>query len=95
MQNSGKMKKSLYYILDQNNNPVPVEDVTEWAKMFDRDTRVVKKTTTSKNYFVSTVFLGLDHSWTEDQILIFETMIFSDDKDVDEYQEKIFYMEGS
>ena len=82
------MKQNLYYILDQNNNPVPVPDVKDWALMFDRENRVVKKTTTSHNHFVSTVFLGLDHSWTEDKVLLFETMIFSEDKDVDEYQER-------
>ncbi len=56
------MKQNLYYILDQNNNPVPVPDVKDWALMFDRENRVVKKTTTSHNHFFSTVFLGLDHS---------------------------------
>lgn len=88
MQNFGKMKENLYYILDQNNNPVPVPDVKDWALMFDRENRVVNKTTTSNNHYVSTVFLGLDHSWTEDKVLLFETMIFSEDKDVDEYQER-------
>ena len=82
------MKENLYYILDQNNNPVPVPDVKDWALMFDRENRVVKKTTTTHNHYVSTVFLGLDHSWTEDKVLLFETMIFSEDKDVDEYQER-------
>ena len=82
------MKTQQYYILDQNNNPVPVNDVMEWAKTFDREARVVNKTTTSQGHYVSTVFLGLDHSWTEDKVLLFETMIFSEDKDVDEYQER-------
>lgn len=88
MQNFGKMKQNLYYILDQNNNPVPVPDVKDWALMFDRENRVVKKTTTTHNHYVSTVFLGLDHSWVEGVVLLFETMIFSEDKDVDEYQER-------
>lgn len=94
MQNFGKMnqKKSTeetdVYILDENKNPVPVEDVKEWALMFDRDERVVDKTTTKSGHYVSTVFLGLDHSWVENKIEIFETMIFSEDKDVDEYQER-------
>lgn len=82
------MKTGKYYILDKNNNPVEVEDVIEWARSFDRETRVVKKTTTSHNHFVSTVFLGLDHSWVEGVVHLFETMIFSEDKDVDEYQER-------
>lgn len=82
------MKTGKYYILDKNNNPVEVEDVIEWARSFDRETRVVKKTTTSHNHIVSTVFLGLDHSWVEGVVHLFETMIFSEDKDVDEYQER-------
>ena len=38
--------------------------------------------------FLLFFFLGLDHSWVEGVVLLFETMIFSEDKDVDEYQER-------
>lgn len=83
------LKKPMYYILDENNIPVPTEDLLVWES-FIRDTskRVVSKTTTKDNHYVSTVFLGLDHSWVEGVVLLFETMIFSEDKDVDEYQER-------
>ena len=89
MNQKDPLKKPMYYILDENKNPIPVEDVNEWARMFDKTVdRIVKKTTTSNNHYVSTVFLGLDHSWTPGTIHIFETIIFSEDKDVDEYQER-------
>ena len=43
-----------------------------------------------KNYTISTICLMKDHGMVENPIspLIFETMIFSDDKDYDGYQER-------
>jgi len=36
--------------------------------------------------WVSTVWLGLDHNWTGGQPIIFETMVFADGEDCDQYQ---------
>lgn len=47
-------------------------------KLRDFDYKVVGRTKLKK-YWVSTVWLGLDHSWDGDKPLIFETMVFPHD----------------
>jgi hypothetical protein len=64
---------SKFYILD-GKTPVPVAGVKEWAENFEAD-RTVAKDKFGK-VLVSTVFLGLDHSWDGGEPLLFETMIF-------------------
>ena len=68
-----------WYILDANHQPVPVDDVMEWARFFENDQarRVAK--THIHGLFVSTVFLGLDHGWFGGKPVLFETMIFCDE----------------
>lgn len=77
------------------------EDVLDWAKAFEppkdkearekwyKEVRVVKQENTWMGFWVSTVWLGLDHSFlpTQDP-LIFETMVFfrgKSDLDMDRY----------
>lgn len=61
-----------YY--DKEGKPITS---SEWAKLFqDVEYKVVRQTTTKNNYFISTVWLGLDHGHGLDEILIFETMVF-------------------
>lgn len=55
--------------------------IIEWAKEFEKEDRIVKKDKVNgrkrKEYLVSTVFLGIDHAFTESEPpLIFETMVF-------------------
>jgi hypothetical protein len=69
-----------YYIL-KGKEAVPVEDVIEWARFFEEDKRRVARTEFGKNNYVSTVFLGLDHSFGEGPPLIFETMVFGGELD--------------
>lgn len=72
-------KRSDKYILDKDNNIIPAT-LMEWAAFFEYKTkRIVKQETIGKHFF-STVFLGLDHNFSDDpkaEPLIFETMIFS------------------
>ncbi len=61
-------------------------DVLEWAEQFEKATdRQVAKTTVPLGQGdaadVSTVFLGLDHSFGEGPPLIFETMVFGGELD--------------
>jgi hypothetical protein len=72
-----------YYILDQDGNPVPVEDVRDWGEWFEANTeaRIVARDRDEggvyKEIWVSTVFLGLDHNYFDDgPPLLFETMVF-------------------
>lgn len=65
------------------------ENVLDWAKTFEppkdkeardkwfKETKVVKQENTWMGFWVSTVWLGLDHSFLPNQLpLIFETMVF-------------------
>lgn len=65
------------YILDDKGNPITCNDVLEWAKWFESagKTRIVNQTVVD-DVEVSTVFLGLDHSFGVGEPLIYETMVF-------------------
>lgn len=66
---------SRYYILD-GKTAVKTDEVT-WARWFESHDRQVARDVIGP-YRVSTVFLGLDHSFTTDgPPLIFETMVFT------------------
>jgi hypothetical protein len=68
------------YILD-GHTPVPTNDLMEWARFFENsDARRVAETHVG-DVRVSTVFLGLDHRFTNGEPLIFETMIFGGEHD--------------
>ena len=67
------------YILS-SKIPVPCEDLLTWAQWIeahDRE-RIVRQDIVG-SYFVSTVFLGLDHCWRLPGVpRLSETMIFQD-----------------
>lgn len=76
-----------YILAADGQTPVPVADVMEWARMFgDTERRRVAHDILSDKVRVSTVFLGLDHSWGGGPPLLWETMIFGGPHD--EYQER-------
>lgn len=64
------------YILDANHEPVKVDTLT-WGRWFeDFDHRNVAQTYT-EHHHISTVFLGLDHSFGDGSPpLLYETMVF-------------------
>jgi hypothetical protein len=64
-----------YYRLD-GHKPVPCE-LMEWAHAVnDADARIVAQDDLPGDVLVSTVFLGIDHSFGVGPPLLFETMIF-------------------
>ncbi len=63
------------YILE-GHEPKLAEDLLEWGSWFETADRIVAKTQISDDIEVSTIFLGLDHSFGEGPPLLFETMIF-------------------
>jgi len=71
------------YILE-GHNAVIEPDLTKWVEWFRTANRTVKKSTgkvslnggSVGNIVISTVFLGIDHAFTEDKPLLFETMVF-------------------
>lgn len=65
-----------YYALRADGSVEPVNDIM--AATWDIDDRRVDKTTVG-DYEVSTVFLGVDHSFGGADTLLFETMVFKGD----------------
>ncbi len=76
---------SRQYILE-GKEPKPIEDVLEWGRWFEKANRHVAATKLPNNIQVSTVFLGLDHSFGRGIPILFETMIFGGKHD--QYQER-------
>ncbi len=70
-----------HYKLDENGNPVEMEDFLAWARWIEDhyDCRVIGKDFINDDK-VSTIFLGLDHDVEEGgKPLLWETWIFSSD----------------
>jgi len=72
------------YILD-GREPVICPDLMDWGRWMQANDRAVAKTTIGDN-LISTVFLGLDHSFTGGIPILFETMIFGGKHD--QYQDR-------
>lgn len=71
--------------------PIPCEDLLEWARWFETANRHVAQTMVG-TVRVSTVFLGLDHNWKDSgDPILFETMIFGGPHDG--YQERYSHWE--
>jgi len=69
---------------DKTGMPI---DLLTWGRLFeDREYATIGKTEVGP-YVISTVWIGIDHSWNK-ELHIFETMIFSKDKNdlLDQYQ---------
>lgn len=62
------------YILD-GETPVLEPDIVKWGEWFENADRHIELTK-CENFNVSTVFLGLDHSFGGEQPVLFETMVF-------------------
>lgn len=77
---------SRWYILDNNNKPIPkpVLEAAQWLE--DNDHRRTVKRDEIGDILVSTVFLGLDHAWDSDTPVLWETMIFGGEHN--QYQER-------
>lgn len=69
------------YILD-GKTPVPFFDTTKWGSQVDK---IIGKDQFG-SVSVSTVFLGMDHSFGGGEPVLFETMIFGGEHD--QYQER-------
>ena len=73
------------YILE-GHLPKLVDDIVEWGRWFEDITHRRVALTKVGKLSVSTVFLGLDHNFSEDgEPILFETMIFGSSN---EYQER-------
>ncbi len=59
----------------------PEPDLMKWALWFDKANRVVAKTIIG-GMEISTVFLGLDHSFGYGSPLLFETIVFGAEEEI-------------
>lgn len=67
------------YILDDDWNPVPEPDLIKWGQWLQYAKRSVAHTIIGESR-ISTVFLGLDHSFGDGPPVLWETMVFGDGK---------------
>lgn len=70
-----------YAYLDEHNNVIETDDVNKWAEC-RRSGRFIVKQEQIRNRRISTVFLGLDHSFGGPPAW-FETMVFPLDSHAD------------
>lgn len=65
------------YIL-RGQTPVPCEDAATWGEWFEtsKEDRRVAYDIFPNEVSVSTVFLGIDHSYGDGPSILFETMVF-------------------
>ncbi|MES2360001.1 MAG: hypothetical protein V4529_16800 [Gemmatimonadota bacterium] len=75
------------YVLDAVGEPMRCADLMEWARWFETadSARRIAETNVG-DVRVSTVFLGLDHSWGSGPPLLFETMIFGGAHDEEQWR---------
>lgn len=72
------------YILDENHKAVQEPDLLKWGKWNEKiENRRVANEIVNDKWRVSTVFLGIDHSFGEGEPLLFETMVFEGDDATD------------
>jgi hypothetical protein len=77
----------MWYTLDENNKPIKVTSLIEAVEWMENNPeRKAVKQEHIGDVFISTVFLGLDHSFQSDKPVLWETMIFGGDHD--QYQER-------
>jgi len=63
-------------------------DVDEWTELFsDKQYQIIQQDKIGNN-FISTVWLGLNHSWNGGGIKIFETMVFNDSEEIEQDMER-------
>lgn len=71
-----------YYVM-RKRKVYPVNDLHTWAEQFEFANRTVRRSFIGE-FFISTVFLGMDHSFFGGPPQLFETMIFKTKKPGDD-----------
>lgn len=84
-QEAEKLRDNRHYILDPQGHPIPALNWLVWGEWFQRNDGAARRVseTRTKFFWVSTVFLGLDHQWGDGPPLIFESMAFLQPKRCD------------
>ena len=71
-----------YYIL-KNRIPVVELDLIKWGQWFEKTERQVKNKVIGDSR-ISTVFLGLDHNFNGGEPILWETMVFGGELDLEQ-----------
>ncbi len=76
-----------YRALDEPHVVVPCEDLFRWGEWFETsdEQRRVGATDIGEAH-VSTVFLALNHNWSEGMPILYETMIFGGEHDLAQWR---------
>lgn len=88
------------YILDAAGNPQPCEDLLEWGRWMETAPRGVARDIDEGpdggTIRVSTVFLGLDHSFVGGPPVLWETLVFGGplDGEMERYTSKADALRG-
>lgn len=75
----------MQYVLNEHGEAKPCEDLLEWGRWMQKAERHIGDDHVGEVH-VSTVFLGLDHSFGDGPPILWETMIFGGEHD--QYQER-------
>lgn len=75
------------YILDKNGDPKKEPGIVKWGKWMEKNERHIADDKIG-DVRVSTVFLGLDHSFTKGKPILFETMVFGGEHDEEMWRYK-------
>lgn len=73
---------SRLYILDGEGNPEPMPDLATWGQWCMLANRTLQRSEVN-GLLVSTVFLGMDHSYGSGPPLLWETMVFQEGSSMD------------
>lgn len=70
--------KLIHYMLNEDHSISTTEDAVEWGQWFDNPEKRIVVQEEVGGFWVSTVFLGINHNYTrKGQPILFETMVFS------------------
>ena len=72
------------YVLDPDGKPVRPKTLREWGEFMESGKRKVARDKISDDVEVSTVFLGMDHSFGSGPPVLWETMVFGGPLDQEE-----------
>jgi len=81
-------RKPTRYLLNSAGEPVAEPDLLTWATALEKGDRIVKQEHIGP-FWISTVFLGLDHNWGDGPPILWETMVFLKDHEGIRYGEDI------
>jgi hypothetical protein len=70
--------RNFNYILNEDGKPIPEPDILKWAEWMGREGNKRIAQTEINGFWISTIFLGIDHSFIGGVFpILFETLVFT------------------